>query len=201
MLNIFARASTSRLAEPIGSALVRLGLTPNAVTLIGTVASIVTALWFFPRGELFAGTIVVGVFLLFDVLDGAMARVGGRATPFGAVLDATCDRIVDGTLFASLAWWAIETDHNRTRALALLICLVSAEVISYVKARAEANGLAADGGIAERAERLLIVLVGAGLQGLGVPYVFDVAVWVLVVLSLITIGQRLNAVHLSSKRE
>jgi CDP-diacylglycerol--glycerol-3-phosphate 3-phosphatidyltransferase len=201
MLNIFARGSTSRLAEPVGSALVRLGLTPNAVTLVGTGASTVSAVWFFPRGELFVGTVVVTVFLLFDVLDGAMARVGGRATAFGGVLDATCDRIVDGALFGSLAWWAFEVDHDRTRALAVLICLVAAQVISYVKARAEANGVPVDGGIAERAERFLIVLVGAGLQGLGVPYVFDIAVWSLVVLSLITIGQRLNAVYLSGQRE
>lgn len=201
MLNIFARGSTSRIAEPVGLALLRLGLTPNAVTLVGAGASTATAVWFFPRGELFVGTVVVTVFLLFDVLDGAMARAGGGSTAFGGVLDATCDRIVDGALFASLTWWALQVDHNRTRALALLICLVAAQVISYVKARAEANGIPADGGIAERAERFLIVLVGTGLQGLGVPYVLDVVVWSLVVLSLITICQRLHAAYLSAHRE
>ena len=195
MLNIFARASLSRLTDPVGTALVRLGLTPNAVTVVGTVASVVSAVWFFPRGELFVGSAVVTVFLLFDVLDGAMARAGGRATRFGGVLDASCDRIVDGALFASLVWWALVVDQSPVRGLALLICLVGAQVISYVKARAEANGLRADGGLAERAERFIVLLVGTGLHGLGVPYVLDIALWLLAALSVLTIAQRLYAVH------
>ncbi|QIZ33901.1 phosphatidylinositol phosphate synthase [Saccharopolyspora sp. ASAGF58] len=195
MLNIFARASLSRLTDPIGAGLVRLGLSPNAVTVTGTAASIAAALWFFPHDQLFVGTVVVAVFLLFDILDGAMARAGGKATRFGGVLDASCDRLVDGALFGALVWWSLVVEVNQLRGLALLICLVSAQVISYVKARAEANGLSADGGLAERAERFLVVLVGTGLHGLGVPYVLDVAVWLLVVLSLITIAQRLIAVH------
>ncbi|SFS30750.1 phosphatidylinositol phosphate synthase [Saccharopolyspora flava] len=199
MLNIFARASLSRLTNPIGLGLVRVGLTPNAVTVLGTVASAASALWFFPRGELFTGTVVTALFLLFDLVDGAMARVGGRVTRFGAVLDASCDRIVDGVLFGSLVWWALVVDGDRVRGLGLLICLAGAQVVSYVKARAEANGLSADGGLAERAERFLIVLTGAGLHGLGVPYVLDVAIWLLVALTLITIAQRLHTVHASAQ--
>ncbi|MDA3628490.1 phosphatidylinositol phosphate synthase [Saccharopolyspora oryzae] len=201
MLNIFARASLSRLTNPIGAGLVRLGLSPNAVTLTGTIASTAAALWFFPRGELFVGTLVVAVFLLFDILDGAMARAGGRASQFGGVLDASCDRLVDGALFGALVWWALVVDVNHARGLGFLICLVGAQVISYVKARAEANGLNADGGLAERAERFLVILVGTGLHGLGVPYVLDAAIWLLVLLSLITIAQRLIAVHRSANTE
>ncbi|MGP4019934.1 phosphatidylinositol phosphate synthase [Saccharopolyspora sp. 5N708] len=201
MLNIFARDSLSRLTNPIGAGLVRLGLSPNAVTVTGTIASIAAALWFFPRGQLFVGTVVVAVFLLFDILDGAMARAGGKASQFGGVLDASCDRLVDGALFGSLVWWSLVVEVDRVRGLALLICLVGAQVISYVKARAEANGLRADGGLAERAERFLVVLVGTGLHGLGVPYVLDVAIWLLAALSLITIGQRLTAVHRSSRSQ
>ncbi|QUH01552.1 CDP-alcohol phosphatidyltransferase family protein [Saccharopolyspora erythraea] len=200
MLNIFARASLSRLTDPVGTAMVRLGLTPNAVTVTGTVAASASALWFFPRGELFVGSAVVTVFLLFDVLDGAMARAGGKASAFGGVLDASCDRIVDGALFAALVWWALVVDGSTTRGAALLICLVGAQVISYVKARAEANGLHADGGLAERAERFIVVLVGTGLHGLGVPVVLDVSLWLLVALSLITIAQRLHSVHVSAHR-
>ncbi|WP_406689526.1 CDP-alcohol phosphatidyltransferase family protein [Saccharopolyspora sp. ID03-671] len=199
MLNIFARASLSRLTNPIGLGLVRIGLTPNAVTVLGAVASVASALWFFPRGELFVGTVVTALFLLLDLVDGAMARVGGRVTRFGAVLDASCDRIVDGVLFGSLLWWALVVDGDRDRGLGLLICLAGAQVISYVKARAEANGLNADGGLAERAERFLVILTGAGLHGLGVPYVLDVAIWLLVALTLATITQRLHAVHTSAQ--
>lgn len=195
MLNLFARGSVSRLTDPLGAALVRLGLSPNAVTVLGAVGSSAAAVWFFPRGHLFVGTVVVVLFLLFDLLDGAMARAGSRSTPFGGVLDATCDRVADGALFAALAWWALVTAGDRPLGVGLLVCLVCAQVISYVRARAEANGLRADGGIAERAERFLVVLGGAGLHGLGVPYVFHLAVWVLVVLSVITVAQRLSAVH------
>ncbi|KEI44745.1 phosphatidylinositol phosphate synthase [Saccharopolyspora rectivirgula] len=195
MLNIFARDSISRLTDPVGASLVRLGLTPNAVTVTGAVVSTGAALWFFPRGQLFAGAAVLTVFLLFDLLDGAMARAGGKASPYGGVLDATCDRIVDGALFGALAWWSLVVDGNSTRGAGLLVCLVAAQVISYVKARAEANGFDANGGLAERAERFIVVLVGAGLHGLGVPYVLDVAVWLLVVLSALTVAQRLLAVR------
>lgn len=191
MLNIFARSSVSRLTFPVGAWLVGLGLTPNVVTIAGTAASVASAVWFFPRGELFVGTVVVTVFLLFDVLDGAMARAGGQATRFGGVLDASCDRIADGALFGALVWWALVVAEDRVLGLGLLLCLVCAQVISYVKARAEAHGLHADGGVAERAERFVLVLVGTGLHGLGVPYVLDVAVWTLAVLSVTTVVQRL----------
>lgn len=200
MLNIFARSSVSRLIDPIGAGLVRLGLSANVVTVTGTVASIAAALWFFPRGQLFVGTVTVAVFLLFDVLDGSMARQSGKVSPYGGVLDASCDRIADGALFASLVWWALVVVADQPKGLGLLICLVSAQVISYVKARATANGLSADGGFAERAERLLLILVGTGLHGLGVPYVLDVAIWLLAALSLITIGQRFYAVYATSQR-
>ncbi|MHA6800540.1 phosphatidylinositol phosphate synthase [Bounagaea algeriensis] len=198
MLNLFARASLARLTDPVGMVLVRAGITPNAVTLTGAVAASVAALGLLPRGHLVAGTLVVAVFLLFDLLDGAMARAGGVASAFGAVLDATCDRIVDGVLFGSLVWWALVHDGSPGRGAGLLVCLVLAQVISYVKARAEAAGFAADGGPAERAERFLVILVGTGLHGFGVPVVLDVAIWGLVVLSAWTVLQRLHTVATSA---
>ncbi|MEU6642879.1 phosphatidylinositol phosphate synthase [Saccharomonospora sp. NPDC046836] len=193
MLNIFARASVSRVTDPIGAALVRAGLTPNAMTLIGTAGAFVCALVFFPAGMLLAGTFTVWGFAMLDLLDGAMARARG-STPFGAVLDATCDRLVDGALFAAIAWWAFTVDGNERAAAAALVCLVLAQVISYVKARAEASGLSADGGLVERAERLIIALTGTGLQGFGVPYAVEGSLWLLALLSVITLLQRITAV-------
>ncbi|MGW9478125.1 phosphatidylinositol phosphate synthase [Saccharomonospora azurea] len=195
MLNIFARASVSRVTDPIGAALVRAGLTPNAMTLIGTAGAIAGALIFFPTGILLAGTFVVWGFVMLDLLDGAMARAKG-STPFGAVLDATCDRLVDGALFAAIAWWGFAVADNPRVAAAALVCLVLAQVISYVKARAEASGFgdAANGGLVERAERLIIALVGTGLQGLGLPYTVEVSQWLLAALSVITLVQRIGAV-------
>jgi CDP-diacylglycerol--glycerol-3-phosphate 3-phosphatidyltransferase len=159
---------------------------------------VASALWFFPRGELFAGTLVVTAFVLFDLIDGSMARAQGGGTPFGAVLDASCDRIADGALFGALAWYAFDTG-NRPLALAALICLVCAQVISYIKARADASGLSADGGLAERAERFIVALVGSLLHGLGVPYVLDGALWLLAVATVFTVVQRLLSVRRSAR--
>lgn len=201
MLNIFARASVSRLLDPVGSWLLKAGISPDAITLAGTAGAVASALWFFPRGQLLAGTIAVTLFVLFDVLDGAVARARGYGTPFGTVLDATCDRIADGALFAGLTWWCFGVGDNRPLAVAALLGLVSAQVISYVKARAEATGLSADGGMVERAERFIIALVGTGLSGLGVPYAIDVALWSLAVLQLVTVVQRMLAVRRSAREQ
>ncbi|MGW0517333.1 phosphatidylinositol phosphate synthase [Crossiella sp. NPDC003009] len=199
MLNIFARASVARVTDPVGSWLLRRGLTPNAITVLGTTGTVLSALWFLPRGELLLGTVVVTLFTLFDLIDGAMARAQGNGTRFGAVLDASCDRIADGALFAAIAWWAFVEAQDRALGAAALLCLVTAQVISYVKARAEATGLSADGGLVERAERLILALVGTGLTGLDVPYALDIALWLLAALSVLTVGQRLHAVYRSAK--
>src|ERR1044071_1989001 len=198
MLNIFARASVSRVTDPIGAELVRAGLTPNGMTLIGTVGAVGFALWLFPTGHLLAGTFVVWGFVMLDLLDGAMARALGGGTRFGGGLDSVCDRIADGALLAGIAWYALEVAESRWLGAAALICLVLGQVISYIKARAEAAGLSANVGLVERAERLIIALVGTGLTGLGVPYAVDVALWLLVVGSVITVGQRLVAVRQSA---
>ncbi|MEU5696552.1 phosphatidylinositol phosphate synthase [Actinosynnema sp. NPDC020468] len=198
MLNIFARASVSRVTDPIGAWLLRSGLTPNTVTVLGTVCSVAASLWFIPRGQLFLGAAVVTAFLLFDLIDGAMARAQGGGTKFGAVLDASCDRIADGALFGAIAWWAFDAGEKGL-AVATLVSLVGAQVTSYVKARAEASGLTADVGIAERADRFIVALVGIGIGDLGVPYITAVALYVLPVLIVVTVVQRLLAVHRSAK--
>ncbi|AIJ22953.1 MULTISPECIES: phosphatidylinositol phosphate synthase [Amycolatopsis] len=199
MLNIFARASVSRALDPLGHALVRAGLTPNAMTMIGTAGAIACALVFFPNGMLLAGTFTVWGFAMLDLLDGAMARARGYGTPFGATLDATCDRLADGALFAGIAWWCFAVEHNLRAAAACLICLVLAQVISYIKARAEAEGLKADGGLVERAERLIIALVGTGLEGLGVPFAVEGTLWLLAAGSIVTTVQRMLAVAASAR--
>jgi CDP-diacylglycerol---glycerol-3-phosphate 3-phosphatidyltransferase len=198
MLNILARASVSRFIEPVGEWLARAGVEPNAITVVGTVGTVASALWFFPRGQLVVGTIAVTVFVLLDLLDGAVARARGAGTPWGTVLDATCDRIADGALFAGLTWWCFVLAGDRLLAVAALFCLVSAQVISYIKARAEASGLRGDGGMVERAERYIIALLGAGLTGVGVPFALDVALWALAGLQLVTVTQRLLAVRRSA---
>ncbi|KAF0968382.1 phosphatidylinositol phosphate synthase [Gordonia sp. YY1] len=191
MLSILGRASVSKVTLPMGRALLRTGLTPDIMTVIGTVATVAAALTLFPMGYLFLGTLVIWLFVMFDMLDGAMARARGGGTRFGAVLDATCDRIADGAIFAGLVWWCTVTEPHHLLLVATLICLVTSQVISYAKARAEASGLYGDGGLIERPDRLIIVLVGTGLTGLGLPWAVHVAMWLLAVGSVITVGQRM----------
>lgn len=202
MLSFFGRETFAKATAPLGRALVGTGLTPDAVTLIGTVASITAAVTLFPTGHLFWGTILIWLFVMFDMLDGAMARARGGGTKYGAVLDATCDRVADGAIFGGLAWWAVYHEHNRWLFAATLVVLVTSQVISYAKARAEASGLSADGGLIERPDRLVIVLAGAGLTGIGghwgiewLTWAVHVAMWALAVLSIITVFQRVLAVR------
>ncbi|MBS4729356.1 CDP-alcohol phosphatidyltransferase family protein [Mycobacterium sp. SM1] len=195
-----ARTAFTGVTTPVARALLRAGFTADGVTIVGTAAAVLAALTLFPTGRLFAGTLVVWFFVHFDMLDGAMARESGGGSGFGAVLDATCDRISDGAVFSGLAWWAAFGLRSTSLAAATLICLVTSQVISYIKARAEASGLRGDRGLIERPERLIIVLVGAGLSDLPafpLPWALPVAMWVLAVASVITVIQRLHTVRIS----
>jgi CDP-diacylglycerol--glycerol-3-phosphate 3-phosphatidyltransferase len=197
---LMTRAAYAKLSGPVAKGALKIGLTPDMVTIIGTAGSVLAALIMFPIGQLWWGSVAVFVFVLADMLDGAMARARGGGTRFGAVLDATCDRISDGAIFCGLLWWVTFSLHSSSLAVATMICLVTSQVISYVKARAEASGLEGGGGLIERPERLIIVLVGAGFSDLPffpMPVVLPIAMWLLAVLSLVTVGQRVHSVRCS----
>ena len=197
---LMTRAAYTKLSAPLAKAALRVGLTPDTVTIIGTAGSVLAALILFPAGQLFAGWLVIWFFVLADMLDGAMARERGGGTRFGSVLDATCDRISDGAIFCGLLWWAAFGLQSSSLVVATLICLVTSQVISYIKARAEASGLNGGGGLIERPERLIIVLLGAGLSdlpGYPIPMALHVAMWLLAVASLVTVAQRLHTVRSS----
>jgi CDP-diacylglycerol--glycerol-3-phosphate 3-phosphatidyltransferase len=193
MLNVL-RPALSRLLTPVADALARTPVTPNAVTITGTAGMVAGALWLFPIGHLFAGTMVCTGFVLADMLDGLLARVKGTSGAWGAFLDSTLDRIADAAVFAGLAIWLVRT-HQLALAAVGLFCLVAGGLVSYAKARAEGLGIKCDVGLAERTERLLITLVAAGLTGLGVPYVLAIGLWALAVLSVVTLGQRVDTVR------
>ena len=197
MLNLF-RAPVSRVTDPVGRWLHARGVSPDAVTVAGTVGTAAAAIAFIPRGHLFLGALLATVFVLFDMIDGAMARARGHSTPFGAVLDSTCDRIADGALFAAITWWCLASGQAAL-GVAALVSLVAGQVISYVKARAEGAGLRADGGLVERPERLILALVGAGFEGLGIPFSLATGLWLLAAGSVWTVGQRIAAVHRSAR--
>src|ERR1017187_714029 len=189
------RPAIARLLTPVGTALARTPITPNALTITGTVGVSAGALALFPAGHLFAGTMVCTFFVFADMLDGALARVKGTTGVFGAFLDSTLDRVADASVFAGIAAWFVLGGHSRLLAGLAVFCLVAGVLVSYAKARAEGLGLRCDVGIAERSERLVIALVATGLSGLGVPYVLPVGLWVLAVASTVTFGQRVMAVR------
>jgi CDP-diacylglycerol---glycerol-3-phosphate 3-phosphatidyltransferase len=194
MLNVL-RPALSRLLTPAGELLARTPVTPNAITVTGTLGMTAGALALFPTGHLFAGTMVCTFFVLADMLDGALARVKGTSGRFGAFLDSTMDRVADAAVFGGLVLWFMLGGHDRLLAGVALFCLVAGALVSYAKARAEGLGLRCDVGLAERTERLLIGLVATGLSGLGVPYVLPAGLWLLAVASAITFGQRVLAVY------
>jgi CDP-diacylglycerol---glycerol-3-phosphate 3-phosphatidyltransferase len=185
-----ARITASRVIEPLARGLLRLGVSPDAVTVAGTVGVVATAVWFGARGQFVLAALLVAAFALVDTLDGTMARVRGYSTRFGGLLDSAMDRIGDGAVFGALAFWYATTGEHTTLAAAL-ICLVAAQVISYVKARAQSLGIPCDVGLVERAERLLVVGVGALATGLGVGWALPAALWLLAGLSLFTVAQRI----------
>ncbi|MEI2642014.1 MAG: CDP-alcohol phosphatidyltransferase family protein [Candidatus Nanopelagicales bacterium] len=189
-----ARSVLAKVVEPVAKGLLKIGLSPDAVTFIGTVGVSAAALAFFPRGEFVIGILIMLLFVFSDMLDGTMARLQNRTGVWGAFLDSTLDRVADGAIFGAVVIWAVRTQNVWVQAAAL-ICLVGGFVISYARAKAESIGLECKVGIAERTERMLILLVPAFFYGLGVPYLLPAALIVLAVLVVITVGQRLVHVY------
>ena len=192
MLNKYARAFFSAIFRPIAQLLLRLGISPDVVTIVGTVGVAFGALWFYPRGDFLVGTLFITVFVFSDMLDGNMARLSGRSSTWGAYLDLTLDRVGDAAIFGGLVLYYAGKGDNFLMACLALACLVLGSVVSYAKARAEGLGMQANVGIAERADRLVAVLVTTGLVGWFLPeIVLTVVLTLLAVASFITVVQRM----------
>jgi len=195
VLNRF-RGLMTRVMTPIADLLLRRGITPDAVTITGTLAVVVAALWLYPTGHLLAGTLVIAVFVLTDSLDGTMARRSGRSSSWGAFLDSTLDRFADAAIFAGLVLWFFGSGDDRLTGVLALACLVLGSIVPYARARAEGLGMTAAIGIAERADRLLAVLLATLLVGAGLsPRVLTVTLALLAVASAVTIVQRMATVR------
>ena len=196
MLNKYARAFFSAIFRPIAQLLLRLGISPDVVTIVGTVGVAFGALWFYPRGDFLVGTLFITVFVFSDMLDGNMARLSGRSSTWGAYLDSTLDRVGDAAIFGGLVLYYAGKGDNFLMACLALACLVLGSVVSYAKARAEGLGMQANVGIAERADRLVAVLVTTGLVGWFLPeIVLTVVLTLLAVASFITVVQRMLMVR------
>lgn len=195
MLSSKGRVVTNAIFGPVARTLVRAGVSPDTVTVTGTVLTVAVALWLLPSGHFVAGPLAITVVVLIDSVDGLMARMLGRSTRWGAFLDSTLDRVADAAIFSGILLWGIGADEPWVLGTALA-CLVLGSVVPYAKARAEGLGMTASGGIAERADRLFVALAAVLAVGLGAPVpVLVVALGLLALASLYTVGQRMGSVY------
>lgn len=189
------RAFWNKVFSPVADGLIKIGVTPNMVTWVGTIGVSFGALYFFPQGNFFWGTLFITAFVFSDIIDGTMARKLGRSSKYGAFLDSTLDRIGDAAVFAGIALWYAWDGDSKVYLCLALACLVLGALTSYIRARAESLGMEAKGGIAERSDRLVSILVMTGLSGLfDLPILQHVTLWALAAASLVTVAQRMHMV-------
>jgi len=198
MLQESLRAPVTRFITPICRGLIKLGVSANMVTAAGAFFTILAASLTFPQGRFFFGTMLIIVFVLFDLLDGTIARLSEKGSnAWGALLDSTLDRLTDAVILGSVLWFLIAQDDPLVPLV--LSTIVLGFLISYIKARAESLGIDCNGGFAERTERLIIVLTTTGFAGLGFDYVMAIGFWLLAIASFITVAQRLRIVYTGAK--
>ncbi len=184
MLDLFARDRVARLVDPAGKGLAGLGVTPTSITLVGLAITLVGSV-LVAIGWLFAGALTIGIGSALDMLDGAVARAGGMTSIRGALVDSLSDRTGETAMWSGLAY------HLAGDPIAVALCCVALGAsyqISYLRSKAEANGLEGRGGLMGRTERVILYCVGVGL---GWPVIMAVT---MVALTLVTVGQRFRLI-------
>ena len=190
MLSASLKPAVTRVINPIARVGLRIGLTPNSVTLFGAIGLISSALVLYPNGHLFGGTIVIAIFALSDLFDGAMARISQKgASAWGGFLDSTIDRLTDSAILVGVSLYLISKNDRITPVV--LGALILGSLVPYIRAKAESMQIECSGGIAERTERLIIALTAIGFEGLGVPYSLAIGMWLLLTLAAVTVVQRI----------
>ena len=196
MLSASLKPAVTRAINPIARGALAIGLTPNAVTFIGALGLVTSALYFYPKGDFFIGTLVISFFALSDLFDGAMARISHKgASAWGGFLDSTIDRITDSAILVGLTLYLVDADDPLTAVV--IGALVFGSLVPYIRAKAESMQIACSGGIAERTERLIISLTAIGLEGLGVPFALAIGIWLLLILAVVTVIQRILIVKVA----
>lgn len=183
------RKLAHHITSPVVGTLSKIGITPNALTFVNLGLNVVAG-YVIALGHLLPGGVLVLVSGLCDILDGALARLTGRSTKFGAVLDSTVDRIAEAAVLCGLVVWYMQdgTQENRLEIVLVFVVLVGSFLVSYVKARAEGVGWECQVGLFTRAERVIVLALG-----LLINQVF-IALCILTVFVFFTVVQRL--IHL-----
>jgi CDP-diacylglycerol---glycerol-3-phosphate 3-phosphatidyltransferase len=198
MLSRSLKPAVTRLITPVAASALRIGITANAVTWVGAVGVIASALFFYPRGDFFLGTAVITLFALSDLFDGTMARISkAGASKWGSFLDSTIDRVTDSAILLGVSIYLI--NHNDQLSFVSIATLVTGMLVPYIRAKAESFGVECSGGIAERTERLIMAMSAIALDGLGVPYVLAGGMWLLAGLGAVTVVQRMLIVRKAFK--
>ena len=198
MLDSKIRGTWDKAMRPVGRALAVTRITPNAITVLGLFIHVAAAALIIDGRLVAAGLVLIGA-AFFDTFDGAVAKARGMVTKFGGFLDSTVDRVADAIILGAIAWRYVagaEPDDMRWIAVAALVALVAGFLVSYVRARAEALGFDCKVGIAERAERVILIIVG-----LVITPVLGVAMAVLATLATVTVLQRVWHVRGQAARE
>ncbi len=199
MLSRSLKPAVTRLITPVAASALRIGITPNAVTWVGAVGVIASALFFYPRGDFFLGTAVIAFFALSDLFDGTMARISkAGASKWGSFLDSTIDRVTDSAILLGVSIYLINNDDQLS--FVVIATLVTGMLVPYIRAKAESFGVECSGGIAERTERLIMAMSAIALDGLGVPYVLAGGMWLLAGLGAVTVVQRMLIVRKAFKQ-
>ena len=190
MLSARLKPAVTRVITPVAAVALRMGITPNAVTWTGAIAVVTSALYFYPKGEFFIGTVIICVMALSDLFDGTMARLSQKgSSKWGGFLDSTIDRITDSAILVGISIYLI--DKEDPLVIVVMVTLVTGILVPYIRAKAECFGIECSGGIAERTERLIISLAAIGFEGLGIPYTLSIGMWLLAVLGTYTVLQRM----------
>ena len=198
MLSRSLKPAVTRLITPVAASALRIGITPNAVTWVGAVGVIASALFFYPRGDFFLGTAVISFFALSDLFDGTMARISkAGASKWGSFLDSTIDRVTDSAILLGVSIYLINNDDQLS--FVVIATLVTGMLVPYIRAKAESFSVECSGGIAERTERLIMAMSAIALDGLGVPYVLAGGMWLLAGLGAVTVVQRMLIVRKAFK--
>lgn len=188
------KAPVTKVITPICRWLLRMKVSANALTIFGAIGVSTSAIYFFSRDQLFVGTLVVSLFALSDLFDGTMARLSNnQGTKWGALLDSTLDRVSDAAIAIGI-WLYFRNADSDIQYLALVVLFLGG-LIPYIRARAESLGIECSVGVAERAERLILLLVGTGLAGLGIDIALEAALVLLALLSVVTVLQRMRVVY------
>jgi len=194
MISSALKPAVTRLINPVARLALRIGLTPNAVTVIGALGLVSSAFYFYSYEKYFIGTLVITFFALSDLFDGAMARISQQgSSQWGGFLDSTIDRLTDSAILIAILIPLISSDDALTPVA--LTTLVTGLLIPYIRAKAESFNIQCSVGIAERTERLIILLTAIGFHGLGLPYALAIGLWLLATLGVVTVVQRMRTVY------